>query len=40
MWDKNKDPEGLDDLEWDDLTPLQQEAAKVLGYDQKAWDES
>lgn len=29
-----------DDLDWDELTPEQQKAAQVLGFNQKEWDAS
>lgn len=30
---------GIDDNDWDELTPKQQEAASKLGYNQKIWDD-
>ena len=31
-------PAETDDDDWDELTPEQQEAAKVLGYTKETWD--
>ena len=38
LWDEDKDPDGLDDLDWSELTLEQQAAASVLGYTQEKWD--
>ena len=39
LWDKDVTPDDCDE-DWEDLTPEQQKAAAVLGYDQKSWDSS
>lgn len=37
MWDGEKKAPS-EDKDWEELTPEEQEAAKVLGYDQEKWD--
>ena len=39
MWDKDKEPKLCDEW-WKDLTGEQQQAATILGFDQKTWDKS
>ena len=38
LWDKEKEPAEIKDLDWDELTTEQQNAATVLGYTQETYD--
>mmetsp|Transcript_26843 Transcript_26843/g.62752 ORF Transcript_26843/g.62752 Transcript_26843/m.62752 type:complete len:96 (-) Transcript_26843:205-492(-) len=38
LWDKDKEPEAMDE-DWADLTDEQKAAAEKLGYTETTWDE-